>query len=157
MLDGTSAGDAPSHPIVSPLLQMICNRDIAAAMDLMADDVVYVCNMSDADDRYDPPADAFPATTSGRDAVGALLHGIGATLEYTWLRPEDIHAIVDTSTSTRVEIVRCKVTFGLRARRTGYELNGNGRLIVLIRDGLIVHIHDRRDFDMLAAYVGMYG
>jgi ketosteroid isomerase-like protein len=105
--------------------------DIEEAISYIAEDCVYELHISDE-------ALAHGGVTAGREKIAAVLRQIREDFEYILYRPFKLNANGDT--------VRHQVEFMYRHLQSGEVLQGRFRMVMQVKDGLIVRAdayHDR--------------
>lgn len=115
--------------------------DIDEAMGLVADDATYALYIS---------KDALPfgGETAGRAGIEACLREMRARFAYLVFRPYNIVADGDT--------VRLRVEHMYRHRKSGEILSGRFRLVVKVRDGLLVRADEYHDRAMVETFMRLF-
>jgi ketosteroid isomerase-like protein len=116
--------------------------DIDSAMLLVAEDSVYVLYIS---------GDLLPfaGETVGRDNIAAALRKIRQDFEYLLYRPLDL--VVDG------DEVRYQVEFMYRHRQSGETLSGRFRMVMWVKDGLLIRADEYHDRPKVEAFMRLFG
>lgn len=107
----------------------------------IAPDIVYTLNVS-------PEALMLGGETRGWDAVNAKLLGIREAFEYLVYKPR-IFAI-------QGNVVRARIEFVYRHKRSGQLLSGHMRSVFEIRDGLVVRCDEYVDAPLVEAFMRLF-
>jgi ketosteroid isomerase-like protein len=112
--------------------------DIETGIAYFADDAVYAVHVS---------SDVLPdgGETAGRANIAAKLRRLREAFEYVLYRPLGLTAEDD--------IVRCQVEFMFRHRASGEVLSGRLRLVIRVKDGLIVRADEYHDRAKVEAFM----
>lgn len=116
--------------------------DLAAAMRWVAEDSVYALYIS---------GELLPAggETVGRANIEAVLRQVRLDFEYLLYRPLNLKA--------NGAVVRYQVEFMYRHRRSGETLSGRFRLVMRVKDGLIVRADEYHDRAKVEAFLRLFG
>jgi ketosteroid isomerase-like protein len=112
--------------------------DIEGALSFIAEDAVYELHISS-------DLLAFGGVTAGRANIAAALRKIRADFEYILYRPRRYAAAGDT--------VRFQVEFMYRHRASGEVLSGRFRLVMQVKDGLLVRADEYHDRAKVEAFM----
>jgi ketosteroid isomerase-like protein len=116
--------------------------DIEAALAFIAEDAVYELHIS---------GDVLPfgGVTAGRANIATTLRKIRTEFEYILYRPLRYAAAGDTA--------RFQVEFMYRHRASGEVLSGRFRLVMQVKDGLIVRADEYHDRAKVEAFMRLVG
>lgn len=116
--------------------------DIDKAISYVAEDAVYALHIS---------GEALPhgGENLGREKIEAALRRVREDFEYILYRPFKLTADGDT--------VRFQVEFMYRHRDSGEMLNGRFRMVIQVRDGLLVRTDEYHDRAKVEAFMRLVG
>lgn len=117
-------------------------NDVDAAMRFVAEDCVYALYISQE-------ALPFAGESVGRTSVEAALREARRQFQYLVFRPYNY--------STRGDSIRFRVEFMYRHIRSHEILSGRFRMIMVLRDGLIVRADEYHDRAMVEAFMRLFG
>jgi len=132
--------DDSTRRTVELFLRYWSAQDVPMSMTTTAEDVVYTLHVNDT-------SVPFAGSQRGHEAVSAALYQILADWDLVDYDPEILGIEGDTAR------VRCD--FRYRHRRSGNELKGSFRLVMKVRDGLIVAADEYQDAALLEAFIRM--
>lgn len=115
--------------------------DIEAAIQFVAEDCVYALYISDE-------VLPFGGETRGRDNIKAAFRMMRDQFEYVLYRPKILKVDRD--------MVRQRVEFMYRHRKSGETLSGNFRLILLVKDGRLVRGDEYHDRAMVETFMRLF-
>lgn len=127
--------------VVQEFVKVWAAGDLAATMRLVAEDVRYTLHLSNE-------LLFLGGETVGRDNIERALRRIRSEFEFLLVRPRAIVA--------RGDVVRLALEFMYRHVASGEVLSGRCRLIMQIRDGLIVNAEEYHDRPMVEAFLRLY-
>lgn len=107
----------------------------------IAPDIVYTLNVS-------PDVLMLGGETRGWDAVNAKLLGIREAFDYLVYRPR-IFAV-------QGNVVRARIEFAYRHKRSGQLLSGHMRSVFEVRDGLIARCDEYVDAPLVEAFMRLF-
>jgi ketosteroid isomerase-like protein len=135
-------GSSKAEDAVKRFLDTWVSGDIDASLRYIADDAVYALYIS-------CEALPFAGETVGRASIEAALRQMRSQWDYLVFRP---HNFV-----TKGETVRFRVEHMYRHRPSGAVLSGNFRMVVKVRDGLLVRVDEYHDRAMVEAFMRLHG
>lgn len=91
----------------------------------------------------------YGGETAGRANIEAVLRQVRLDFEYLLYRPLNLKA--------NGGIVRFQVEFMYRHRRSGETLSGRFRLVMRVKDGLIVRADEYHDRAKVEAFMRLFG
>jgi ketosteroid isomerase-like protein len=112
--------------------------DVESAIRFVAEDCVYALYISDE-------VLPFGGETRGRENIKAAFHMMRDQFEYILYRPQILAVDRDK--------VRQRVEFMYRHKKSGETLTGNFRLILRVKDGLLVRGDEYHDRPMVEAFM----
>lgn len=116
-------------------------NDLDQAMSLVAEKSAYALYIS---------SELLPqgGETVGRDNIRAALAHLRAMFEYILYRP---HAYTEDG-----DVCRYRVEFMYRHRTSGEVLSGNFRVLMTVRDGLLVRADEYHDRAMVETFMRLF-
>ena len=127
---------------VQTFLRTWAAGDTDGAMRYVAEDGVYALHISDE-------VLAYGGETRGRHKIEAAFRQMREQFEYVLFRPYNFVTDADT--------VRLRVEHMYRHKKSGEMLTGKFRLVVQVRDGLLVRADEYHDRAMVEAFMRLYG
>lgn len=127
--------------VVRTFLRAWVDNDVPTAMTFIAPDARYILYISN---------DLLPfgGETAGRDNIERVLRQIRVDYEYLLFRPYNFKVDGD--------VVRLRVEFMYRHVASGEVLSGRFRLIMRLRDGLIVQADEYHDRALVEAFLRLH-
>lgn len=132
---------AAAEETVRRFLEAWASGDLDASLRYIADDAVYALYIS----RELLP---FGGETVGRANIERSLRQMRDQWDYLVYRPRSFVAIIDS--------VRVRVEHMYRHRASGEVLSGNFRLVLRVRDNLIVRADEYHDRAMVEAFMRLH-
>jgi len=128
--------------VVSSFNEAWVANDVDAAMTWVAEDAVYALYIS---------GELLPAggETVGRDNIAAALRKIRECFDYLLYRPLHLHA--------KGDVVRYQVEFMYRHRPSGETLSGRFRMVMRVKDGLLIRADEYHDRPKVEAFMRLFG
>lgn len=127
--------------VVHKFVKVWAAGDLPTTMSLVAEDAVYTLHLSDE-------LLFLGGETVGRDNIERALRQIRIEFDYLLFRP--------LTTVARGDVVRLRMEFMYRHVATGQVLSGRFRLIMRIKDGLIIRADEYHDRPMVEAFLRLY-
>ena len=128
--------------VVSRFNEAWAVKDVDTAMACVAEDAVYALYIS---------GELLPTggETVGRDNIQAALLKIRECFEYLLYRPLHLHA--------KGDVVRYQVEFMYRHRQSGETLSGRFRMVMRVKDGLLIRADEYHDRPKVEAFMRLFG
>ena len=128
--------------IVSSFNEAWAANHVDAAMAWVAEDAVYALYVS---------GELLPTggETVGRHNIAVALLKIRECFEYLLYRPLHLHA--------KGDVVRYQVEFMYRHRQSGETLSGRFRMVMQVRDGLLIRADEYHDRARVEAFMRLFG
>ncbi len=127
-----------SRGVVVAVLESWAVQDVERAIAHAAEDIVYALHISDQ-------ALPFGGETCGWDAFRNVLYTILADFDYLKYEPVIL--------GVEEDVVRVRVSFAYRHRRTAETLTGTKRMVFKLRDSLVARIDEYHDAAMVEAFM----
>ena len=135
-MEGQDAGET-----VAQFVRVWAAGDIDASMRFIAEDCVYALHISNE-------VLPFGGVTAGRANIEAVLRQIRDKFDYLVYRAHNIVA--------EGHLVRLRVEHMYRHRASGEILSGNFRLVIEVRDGLLIRGDEYHDRAMVEAFFRLF-
>jgi len=129
--------------VATAALQTYAAGNLAAFMDMLADDIEYALYIDKADL-------AFAGETRGKEALSQRIAQMHASFDYVLFRPLAVRAVDATTTHNQVE-------FMYRHKATGEMLSGRFRLVLTVEDGRVRRIEEYHDVARVQAFLRLVG
>jgi ketosteroid isomerase-like protein len=128
--------------IVETFMAFIVAGSIDKAVELLANDFVYIFHIAET-------AAPYAGASEGKEAMRMTLHKIEQDFERILF-----HTTTLPSTDSTV---RQRLEFIMRHRASNERLQGIGRFVWTVRDGMIVRCEEYHDAPMLEAFFRLFG